>query len=84
MIEIQMREIMEKLLNQYNKEYDFLYDNNDNVAGYNDALNEYDKLIKNNNFRQWLQHFVNYRKDLLISDREVVAFIFACNELGLI
>ena len=71
-----------KFLEQFNKEYDFLYDNYDNVVGYNEALAEGDKFIMNNKNKDFISEFVKYRGDFISSDREVVAFMFTMENLG--
>ena len=53
-----------KFLEVFNREYDFLYDNDDNVAGYEEAVDSFDE-------------FVNFRGDFVSSDREAAAFMFA-------
>lgn len=69
---------IQKFKKEFEKEYDFLYDNYDRVAGYNDALDEYDNLLKNSeNFAKFVVEFIKYRGDILSSDRECVAFMFA-------
>lgn len=68
-----------KFVEQFNKEYEFLYDNNDMVAGYNEALEEGDKFITEHS--DFVGEFVKYRGDFISSDREVVAFMFALNEM---
>lgn len=64
-----------KFLEQFNKEYDFLYDNYDNVAGYDEAVVAGDEFIKKN--PKFVREFVEYRGDFISSDREVAAFMFA-------
>ena len=64
-----------KFAEQFNKEYKFIYDNNDNVAGYREALEEGDKFIAEHG--DFVGEFTKYRGDLITSDREVVAFMFA-------
>lgn len=68
-----------KFTEQFNKEYKFLYDNNDMVAGYNEALEEGDKFIAEH--RDFVGEFVKYRGDFISSDREIVAFMFALSEM---
>lgn len=68
-----------KFVEQFNKEYEFLYDNNDMVAGYNEALEEGDKFIAEHS--DFVGEFVKYRGDFISSDREVVAFMFTLNEI---
>lgn len=68
-----------KFTEQFNKEYKFLYDNNDMVAGYNEALEEGDKFIAKHS--DFVGEFVRHRGDFISSDREVVAFMFALSEM---
>lgn len=70
---------LESLLKQFVKEYDFLYDNYDRVAGYEEALNFGDAMIHEHH--PLVSAFVRYRQDALVSDREVAAFAFAATEL---
>jgi hypothetical protein len=65
-----------KFLEKFNQEYNFLYCNN-NVAGADEAVEEYDKCIKNENFQNFVCEFVKYRNDIISSDREAAAFMFA-------
>lgn len=77
---------MQKVLDKFNEEYAFLYDSNENgktVCGEEDALNAFDEDMKNVKFKKFVQEFVQYRKDFLVSDREVIAFEFTCESLGL-
>lgn len=68
-----------EFLKRFNSEYNFLYDNMDMVAGYYEALDEFDKFApKNKNF---VMEFVNYRGDFISSDREAVAFMFAMDSM---
>lgn len=68
-----------KFAEQFNKEYKFLYDNNDNVAGYREALEEGDKFFEEHG--DFVGEFAKYRGDLITSDREVVAFMFALDAM---
>ena len=68
-----------KFEEQFNKEYEFLYDNNDRVAGYDEALEEGDKFLQEH--REFVGQFVKYRGDFISSDREVVAFMFALEKM---
>lgn len=70
---------IQKFTEQFNKEYKFLYDHNDMIAGYNEALKEGDKFIVEHS--DFVGEFVKYRGDFISSDREVVAFMFALNEV---
>ena len=68
-----------KFLKEFNKQYDFLYNARDNVAGYREALEEGDEFIKKNS--EFVGEFVRYRGDFISSDREVVAFMFALDNM---
>lgn len=74
---------MEKLLEKFNQEYEFLYDHNDRVAGFDEAVTGFDRDLKNPEFKKLVQDFAKYRKDFISSDREAAAFEFACESLGL-
>lgn len=67
-------------LEKFNEEYDFLYDNYDRVAGYTEALEAGDSFIESH--LDFVKEFNNYRGDILSSDREVVAFMFALDSMG--
>lgn len=66
---------IEEFESEFNKEYDFLYDNNDRVAGYEEAITAFDEFAKSN--RNFISEFVRYRGDFISSDRETAAFMFA-------
>ena len=70
---------IEKFLKKFNEEYEFLYNNYDRVAGYHEALQAGDKFITN--YPEFVGEFVKYRGDILSSDREVVAFMFALESM---
>ena len=71
---------MKQLTKQFNKEYNFLYENRDQVAGYGEALGMFDELVKTK--LEVIREFCQYRGDILGSDREQAAFVFALHELG--
>lgn len=64
-----------KLLKKFNEEYNFLYDNRDQVVGYQDALKDWGNFLRHNT--EFVREFARYRGDFISSDREVVAFMFA-------
>ena len=70
---------IEKFAAKFAEEYEFLYDNRDNVAGYNEAVREGDEFIKLH--PQFVGEFARYRGDLITSDREVAAFMFALSSM---
>ncbi len=71
---------MKKLEEQFNKEYEFLYNAPGYVAGYNEAVAYFDQLLKAN--PEPIREFAQYRGDVVSSDREAAAFIFAYTKLG--
>ena len=75
---------IKEFLKKFNEEYDFLYDNDDNVCGYYDALKEGDLFISDKKNSKFIREFNEYRQDILSSDREVVAFMFTMESMGLL
>ena len=72
-------------LSQFRKEYNFLYDNYDRVAGYSEAVEEFDaRMASSENFRNFVGEFSSYRGDFISSDREAAAFMFAMESMGLL
>ena len=67
---------------QFAKEYNFLYDNCDNVAGYREAVSFFDGFAKHH--AAFIGEFVKYRGDFISSDREAAAFAFALAAVGAI
>lgn len=73
---------IEKFLRKFQKEYKFLYDNYDNVAGFRDAVKEFDFRIHHDiGFSRMVQEFARYRKDFISSDREAAAYMFAWTDM---
>lgn len=78
-----MREInipIEEFVEKFKQEYNFLYEANVYVAGYNEAVAEGDEFIKKHG--DFVGEFARYRGDVLSSDREVAAFMFALESFG--
>lgn len=65
---------IKKFTRQFEKEYDFLYQNR-NVAGYKEAVDAFDEFLKTH--KVFISEFVKYRNDFISSDREAAAFMFA-------
>ncbi len=73
---------IEEFSKKFSEEYDFLYDHRDNVAGYSEAVSAFDDAMSNNeNFKRFVGTFCKYRGDLITSDREAGAFMFALESL---
>ena len=60
---------------QFVKEYEFLYDNDDMVAGYTEAVEAFDDFVKW--FPEFVREFARFRGDFISSNREAAAFMFA-------
>lgn len=70
---------MKALKEQFGKEYDFLYEHENKVAGYREAVEYFDNVLGES---ELAREFADYRQDLIVSDREAAAFSFACESLG--
>lgn len=78
MFNINIHEFKEK----FKQEYEFLYNNDDNVAGYVEAVVTFDELMdKNDSFKTFVGEFAKYRQDFISSDREAAAFMFALDSM---
>lgn len=60
---------------KFRKEYDQLYHNQDHVAGYKEAVLAFDEYLESD--PDFLSRFNSYRGDIISSDREAAAFMFA-------
>lgn len=66
------------------EEYLFLYDHNDNVAGYSEAVDAFDTLLKYDDFKSFVGEYCDYIQDFVSSDREAAAFMFTMESMGLL
>lgn len=67
---------------RFDEEYAFLYDHRDNVAGYDEAVDSFDKFLKSEANACFVREFAAYRGDVVSSDREAAAFMFALDVLS--
>lgn len=75
----------QEFLKQFNKNYSFLYENHDRVAGYDEARDFFDDAMqKSPAFKAFVIRMVRARGDIFSSDREAAAFAFTCSDFGLI
>ena len=65
---------------QFNKEYDFLYANNDRVAGYGEAVDAFDEFVAKHG--DFVGEFAKHRGDFISSDREAAAFMLALDAIA--
>lgn len=70
---------MEKFCEQFQKEYNFLYDCRGYVAGYDEAVSAFDRFQADH--ADFVRAFAQYRGDVVSSDREAAAFMFALDSL---
>ena len=72
---------MEKFNKEFNKNYEFLYNSNDYVAGSREALEYFDNSMTSEE-KEILKQFVLYRGDFISSDREAIAFMFTLDSIN--
>ena len=75
---------IEKFNEKFIEEYGFLYDHYDNVAGFDEAVDAFDTMIKNDAFKKFVGEFARYRQDIITSDREAAAFMFTMESFGML
>ena len=68
-----------EFLRKFAKEYNFLYEN-DPVAGQQEATKAFDEFMKSESNARFVREFVAFRGDVISSDREAAAFMFALSE----
>ena len=70
---------IKKFCEQFQKEYNFLYDCRGYVAGYDEAVSAFDRFQADH--ADFVREFAQYRGDVVSSDREAAAFMFALDVL---
>lgn len=73
---------IDDFLRRFKKNYEFLYNAKGYVAGYDEALEYGNRFIEK--YPATVREFNLYREDILSSDREVVAFAFTLEDMGII
>ena len=63
-----------RFLRKFGEAYEFLYDNYDNVPGYQEAVSWGDEFIRTHH--DFVMEFNKFRGDILSSEREVAAFAY--------
>lgn len=71
---------MSRLSEKFAQEYEFLYQNGDNVAGYAEAVAAFGQFATRHG--GFVGEFAQYRGDCITSDREAAAFMFALESLS--
>lgn len=78
---------IKEIFTSYQNNYGFLYEHNDNVAGFREALNFYNDnfstLMENENFKKYIFALCTLKQDCFTSDREIVALMFACSDYNM-
>lgn len=64
---------------KFREEYELLYHHQDNIAGYEEAVSAFDEYVEAN--PDFLSRFNAFRGDVISSDREAAAFMFALEAL---
>jgi len=72
---------MSGLLDAFCQEYDRLYDSEDRVSGYREAVAWFDAHQEDPGVVEHRNALIHERQDLLSSDREAAAFVFAYRRL---
>lgn len=67
----------QQLLDRFNNVYKVLYDND--VATNQVLIDAFDKAFEQDDFKERVKEFVKYRRDMLSSDREIVAYMLVTN-----
>ena len=71
-----------KFLEVYSETYEWLYDKEDKVDGFLEALDLYEVMIQNDKqFKEFVRLASVSRGDAFTSDRECVALILTCEKL---
>ena len=73
-------EDLDIMLNIFEKNYAYLYENEDNVIGYEDARDIFDDFFEE--YPEVVRAFSRHREDALVSDRERAAFMFTVMDFG--
>lgn len=71
---------IQAFLEKFLEEYEFLYENHDNVPGFQDAVEAFDESLVEHPI--FIADFARYRGDPISSDREAAAFMFALDVLS--
>ena len=73
-------EELDIMLNIFEKNYAYLYENEDNVIVYEDARDIFDDFFEE--YPEVVRAFSRHREDALVSDRERAAFMFTVMDFG--
>lgn len=73
--------VLERLNAKYDEWYEKLYKDRDLELSLYNKADEFDNRRDDAYFIALLNIFANYRQDLILSDREAMAFVLACENL---
>ena len=71
---------IQKFREKYLEEYEALYNQEGEVAGYREAVQAFDEFVKPH--QAFVGEFVKFHGDFISSDREAAAFMFALQALA--
>ena len=73
-----------EFIKRFCNEYDFLYKNHDRVAGFDEAVAMFDKYLEKDigGFKAFVSEYAQRIGDVVSSDREAAAFMFALESMG--
>ena len=77
--------IIKEFVEQFNKEYEFLYNahcNDKEVCGEKEAMYYADSWMNHHANQKFMLDLIAYRGDCFTSDREMMAFGFTLEEFG--
>ena len=70
------------IVNEMQRQYNFLYNSCGRIDRYWESVNKFDLLMESDPvFKNLVTKVVNERMDIISSDREVAAFMFALEEV---
>ena len=76
------RAFLSQVIEKFWEHYDNMYQNNDDVIGYSEAVAVGDEFIKEN--PEFMSRLAEQRGDIITSDRETAALAFALVDVGLL
>lgn len=74
-----------RFLDKFKSNYKWLYSGADSMSGYYELVETFDTLLQaNESFKLFVGCFVDYREDIISSDREAAAFVITMYDFNLL